>query len=82
MDKELLAKAKKEAEKRGKEAFNYAKFVQHYVHDTGSCERLTGDEPKSVQDQYEEMYYTYKQFEHIMTVEAFADFLNTIDESY
>ena len=80
MCEELILKAKKEAAARGKEVFDYATFVKHYVHDTGSCERLTGDESKAVQDQYERMYYC--DYPDFMTVIEFADYLNELDESY
>lgn len=77
---EKLERAKAKAHAEGKEPFDFVKFVQHYVHDTGSCERLRPDEHPSVQQQYEELYYEF--YPKIMTVVEYADYLNWIDESY
>ena len=63
---------------RDKEPFDYEKFVKLYLHDTGDCQQLTGDEDEDVREEYEMRYDWHPE---IKTVAEFADFLNSIDET-
>lgn len=80
MYEDNLEEVRKAALAAGKEPFDYRKFAAVYPHDTGSCERLKGDEPKAVQDQYEWEYYV--SYREAMTVEEYAEMRDRIDESY
>lgn len=61
-----------------KEPFDYAKFAKLYLHDTGDCQQLTGDEDDDVVEEYEMRYYWHPE---IKTVEEFADWMNKADEN-
>lgn len=60
----------------GKEAFDFARFVTMYLHDTGSCEQLRPDAPVHTQSYYRRLYYAGPQEE---TVDGFAARLNHLD---
>lgn len=59
-----------------KEPFDYEKFAQLYLHDRGSCQKLTGQESDGVKAQYERRYYDHPE---IKTVKEFADYLDEMD---
>ena len=59
-----------------KEPFNYEKFARLYLHDRGSCQKLTGQESDGVKAQYERRYYDHAE---IKTVKDFADYLDEMD---
>lgn len=59
-----------------KEPFDYEKFTRRYLHDRGSCQKLTGQESDGVKAQYERRYYDHPE---IKTVKEFADYLNEMD---
>lgn len=62
--------------KRGKEPFDFAKFVKFYLHDTGSCQSLSPDESQGVQEQYRRRYYDHPE---ILTIKDFGDYLDEIE---
>lgn len=59
-----------------KEPFDYEKFAKRYLHDRGSCQKLTGQESDYVRSQYERRYWDHPE---IKTVKEFADYLNEMD---
>lgn len=63
---------------REKEPFDYGEFVKLYLHDTGDCRQLTGDEDEDVKEEYEMRYDWHPE---IKTMAEFAEFLNRIDET-
>ena len=67
-----------EAKKSGKEPFDYKKFAKLYLHDTGDCRQLTGEEDGDIQEEYEMRYYWHPECK---TIKEFAEFLNRIDET-
>ena len=66
----------KEEHKRGKEPFDFEKFVKHYSHDIGNCQYLSPNESQGVKDQYQRRYYDHPE---IMTVKDFGDYLDEIE---
>lgn len=61
-----------------KEPFDYDKFVKLYLHDTGDCQQLTGDEDEDVKEEYEMRYYWHPE---LRTVAEFAEYMNRSDEN-
>lgn len=61
-----------------KEPFDYGKFVKVYLHDRGNCKMLTGEEPDSVREHYEWMYYGTDE---VKTIAEFGDYLDKMDAS-
>ena len=74
---EKLKKAIAKAEERGKQPFDFKEFAKLYLHDTGSCELYSGDEPEAIQQEYSSMYYI--DYPAVMTVKEFARVLNEED---
>ena len=62
----------------GKEPFDYTRFIQYYLHDTGNCLPLTGDESEDVKKEYEMRYNWHPE---IKTVKEFAAYLNKADQA-
>ena len=77
MANEKLDKAIAKALEKGKQPFNFKDFAMFYLHDVGSCEQFTGNEPITVQRHYMRMYYM--DYPNAMTVREFADILNQED---
>lgn len=65
------------AEAAGKEEFDFPRFTELYLHDTGSCERLRPGAPANVQNYYRRMYYA--DYPEVMTIAEYAQLLNDID---
>lgn len=61
-----------------KEPFDFEKYAKHYLHDRGSCQKLTGQEPDGVKAQYYRRYYDHPE---IKTVKEFADYLDEMDST-
>lgn len=65
------------ADAAGKEPFDFPRFTELYLHDTGSCERLDPNAPANVQNYYRRMYYA--DYPEVMTVAEYAQLLNEMD---
>lgn len=72
-----LQEAIRQSTAHGKESFDFPRFTELYLHDTGSCESLRPDAPSEVQDYYRRMYYV--DYPEVMTVAAYASLLNQLD---
>ena len=73
-----LQEAIKQSEAHGKETFDFPRFAELYLHDTGDCQQLQADAPEEVQGHYRRMYYV--DYPAVMTVAEYADLLNRIDQ--
>ncbi|MBR3169606.1 hypothetical protein IKF23_04230 [Candidatus Saccharibacteria bacterium] len=76
---ERLQRAIDEAEQKGKEAFDYKKFVESYWRKDAFFEPLNGNEDERMADHYRKSYYL--DFPDAMTIEEFALALEKRDES-
>ena len=75
---EDFAQLNEDVAEDGKEPFDYEKFVKLYLHDTGDCLELTGDEDEDVKEEYEMRYYWHPE---LKTIAEFAEYLNSYDEN-
>lgn len=74
---EQLGYAISEAEKNGKETFDYAVFAESYWRKNAFTEPLSGDEPEKMQESYREEYYL--DFPEVMSIKEFAGKLEERD---
>lgn len=76
---ERLQRIISEAEEKGKETFDYKKFVESYWRKDAFFEPLNGDEDEKMAEHYKKSYYL--DFPDVMTIEEFALALEKRNES-